>query len=182
MDKKINDHNHAHDHDTCKLDSGTNVRQTISEMDFERGIWYAAQSNDIDRVKKLLDKGASVSEEDSAGYMALHYAARAGHYDVCKLLLENGAKVNAITRCGRATALHRAAMRGHENIVRLLFKFGADLNLQDADGYTALHRAALAGSQGVWKILIDKTNLDIVDNNMNTALQLAKIQNKFSVD
>lgn len=41
MEEKIN-HDHGHDHNhACKLDSGTNVRQTISEMDFERGIWYA---------------------------------------------------------------------------------------------------------------------------------------------
>ncbi|KAH0564198.1 ankyrin repeat domain-containing protein 39-like isoform X1 [Cotesia glomerata] len=181
MEEKINyDHGHDHNH-TCKLDSGTNVRQTISEMDFERGIWYAAQSDDIARVKQLLAKGASASEEDSAGYTALHYAARAGHYDVCKLLLEHGARVNAITRCGRATPLHRAASRGNEDVVRLLCKFGADLNIQDADGYTALHRAALAGSLSVWKLLVDKTSADVVDNNGHTAAQLAEIQNKFII-
>ena len=34
--------NHSHDDGSCcDCSSGSSVRQTLSELDFERGIWYA---------------------------------------------------------------------------------------------------------------------------------------------
>ncbi|XP_076662644.1 uncharacterized protein LOC143365927 isoform X2 [Andrena cerasifolii] len=154
---------HGHnDHDVCcSSRDNVGVRQSFTEIEFERGIWYAAQYNDLDRVKALLKKGVSANVEDSAGYISLHYAARNGHYEVCKLLLESNAKVNAQTRCGHATALHRAAMQGHVNIVQLLLKSGANPNLKDADGYTALHKSLLARSLPVCKLLIPCTDLTL---------------------
>ncbi|XP_076237377.1 uncharacterized protein LOC143179360 isoform X2 [Calliopsis andreniformis] len=140
-------------------DDNVGVRQSLTEIEFERGIWYAAQYNDVDRVNTLLKKGISATAEDSAGYTALHYAARNGHYEICKILLENGAAVNAQTRCGYATALHRAALQGHVDIVRLLLKFGANPNLKDADGYTALHKALMARSSPVCELLLPCTDL-----------------------
>ncbi|KOC67609.1 Ankyrin repeat domain-containing protein 39 [Habropoda laboriosa] len=169
-------HNHNHnDHTTCcNTSNDVSVRQSLAEMEFERGIWYAAQYNDMDRVKTLLKKGISANIEDSAGYRAIHYAARNGHYDVCKMLLENDAVVNAHTRCGHATALHRAAMQGHASIVELLLKFGANPNLKDVDGYTALHKALIARSLPVCKLLIPCTNLTLFTNNKCGIEQLAK--------
>ncbi|CAK9832043.1 Ankyrin repeat domain-containing protein 39 [Anthophora retusa] len=167
-------HNH-NDHTTCcSINNDVGVRQSLTEMEFERGIWYAAQYNDLDRVKMLLKKGVSVNVEDSAGYTALHYAARNGHYDICKMLLENNAAVNAHTRCGHATALHRAAMQDHASIVELLLKFGANPNLQDVDGFTALHKALIARSIFVCKLLIPCTNLTLFTSNKLSIEQLAK--------
>ncbi|XP_015438638.1 PREDICTED: ankyrin repeat domain-containing protein 39-like [Dufourea novaeangliae] len=168
------EHDHSHDHNACCCaDDNVGVRQSLTEMDFERGIWYAAQYNEVDRVKTLLDKGASASSEDSAGYTPLHYAARNGHYDVCKILLEKGAMVNAQTRCGHATALHRAAMQGHAYIVLLLLKSGGNPNLKDADGYTALHRALVTRSVTVCKFLIPCTDLTLLTNKEQSIEQLA---------
>lgn len=90
--------------------SSSGVCQTLDEMEFERGIWYAAQYGDLDKVEKLIDRGIDL--KDKSGYTALHYAARNGHVDVCKLLLNKGANVNAVTKSGCATALHRATSAG----------------------------------------------------------------------
>ncbi|XP_053980844.1 ankyrin repeat domain-containing protein 39-like isoform X1 [Hylaeus volcanicus] len=170
------EHSHGHNDQNVCCSSGNDlgIRQSLVEMEFERGIWYAAQYNDLDRVKTLLKKGISANVEDSAGYTALHYASRNGHYEMCKILLENDAKVNARTHCGHATALHRAAMQGHVNIVQLLLKSGADSNLKDVDGYTALHRAFIGRSESVCKLLIPCTNLTLLSNNQQSAEQLAK--------
>lgn len=82
-------------------------------MEFERGIWYAAQTGDLERVQKLLSDGRCVNAADQAGYTALHYAARNGHLNVCKLLLQQNADINACTRSGKATALQRACTAGN---------------------------------------------------------------------
>lgn len=123
-------HNECSNH-VCKCTSST-CKQTLEDMDFERGIWYAgqyglfdlyrlliskyslaiiaAQYGDYERVKKLLGRGVDVV--DNAGYTALHYAARAGHTKVCELLINFGASLDAQTRAGLATPLHRAANAG----------------------------------------------------------------------
>lgn len=167
-------HNHNDHNICCNSSNNVGVRQSLIEMEFERGIWYAAQYNNLDRVKILLKKGTSVNVEDSAGYTALHYAARNGHYEMCKMLLENGATVNAQTRCGHATSLHRAAMQDHINIVQLLLKYGANPNLKDADGHTALYRALVACSIPVCKLLIPCTDLTLLSNNQQSIEQMAK--------
>ncbi|XP_068979164.1 ankyrin repeat domain-containing protein 39-like isoform X1 [Bombus flavifrons] len=170
------EHGHnCNDHNTCcSVSNNIGVSQSLMEMEFERGIWYAAQYNDLDRVKVLLKKGVSPDAEDSAGYTALHYAARNGHYKICNILLENGAAVNAQTRCGHATALHRAAMQSHSEIVELLLRFDANPNLKDVDGYTALHRALTARSTPVCKLLIPCTDLSLLNSNIQSLEQLVK--------
>ncbi|XP_032453137.1 ankyrin repeat domain-containing protein 39 [Nasonia vitripennis] len=171
--------NHSHDDGSCcNCKSGNSARQTLSELDFERGIWYAAQTNDLDRVKSLLNKGTSPDVEDAAGYTALHYAARNGHDKVCKELLYRGANVNAVTRSGKATALHRAATQKHVHIVELLLKANADANIQDADGFTALHRSITSDCDPVSKLLIPKTKLDLMDKSECTPRQLAEQKGK----
>ncbi|XP_011314153.1 ankyrin repeat domain-containing protein 39 isoform X1 [Fopius arisanus] len=164
----------GHDHDGCCKSSGSSVCQSLPEMDFQRGIWHAAQTDDMSRVVELLQKGTSPAEEDSAGYTALHYAARSGNFQVCKILLDYGANVNTMTRCGRATALHRAATQGNDEIIQLFLNFRADVNIQDSDGYTPLHRAALSGSTSTWELLAPRTNQDLVDNKGRTALDLLR--------
>ena len=45
--------------------------QSLSEMDFERGIWRAALDGDVKRVTILLDKGTDSNSRDGLGYTAL---------------------------------------------------------------------------------------------------------------
>ena len=45
--------------------------QSLTEMDFERGIWQAALDGDVKRVKSLLDKGGDPDARDGSGYTAL---------------------------------------------------------------------------------------------------------------
>ncbi|XP_066596113.1 ankyrin repeat domain-containing protein 39-like [Prorops nasuta] len=171
------DHSHGSFDSCCHSNNGrgANIRQTLCEMEFERGIWFAAQYNDLDRVNLLLRKGVSVDIEDSAGYTALHYSARNGHYEISELLLKNGASVDVRTRCVLATPLQRAASQGHVKIVQLLLRHGASANLQDVDGCTALHRAIQAKLPAVCEILIPLTDLTMLDNNGRSPKQLAEL-------
>ncbi|KAG6454089.1 ankyrin repeat domain-containing protein 39 [Manduca sexta] len=139
------DHNNC-DHSNCTNATATSsVCQTLSEMDWERGMWYAAFNGDKDRVHLLIDKSMKVKEAvnapDNSGYTALHYAARNGHVDICKTLLSNGALIDSQTRTGKATPLHKAAAAGKVEAVKFLIQSGANIRLQDIDGETALHKA-----------------------------------------
>lgn len=140
-----------------------------------------AQSNDLERVRVLLNKGTPVDIEDAAGYTALHYAARNGHRKICQELLSNGANVNAVTRSGKATPLHRAVTQNHIHIVELLLTANADVNLQDSDGFTPLHRAIMSDCPVIAKLLISKTNLNLRDKSGCTPNQLADKMDKSSL-
>ncbi|VEN64744.1 unnamed protein product [Callosobruchus maculatus] len=142
--------------------------QSMDEMDFERGIWYAAQHGDIEGVRKHLKRGDV--DQRHTGYTALHYAARNGQLDVCKLLIENGANINAVTN-GGVTALSRAASTGNKDIVEYLLSKDADPFVKDSDGKTALHKAAENGHAHICRILLSVAEKlkDIEDNGGNKA-------------
>lgn len=115
--------------------------QSLSELEFERGIWQAAVDNDLNKIKSLLQKGYNINARDSSGYTALHYAARNKHEKCVEYLLENGGCVNCVTKSGKDTPLHRAAYVGNLNIVKKLVEHGAKLEIQNTDGQTCLHKA-----------------------------------------
>ncbi|XP_073509796.1 ankyrin repeat domain-containing protein 39 isoform X2 [Phyllobates terribilis] len=115
------------------------VRETVQEMDFQRGIWAAAMDGDLMRVQRFIEKGTDPNLPDNFGYTALHYSSRHGHLPVCSFLLKSGADGNAQTH-GGSTALHRAAYCGHSQVVRLLLENGADPMKTDSDRRTVLHK------------------------------------------
>ena len=116
--------------------------QTLSELEFERGLWTAAIDNDVGKVEKLLRQGNNPNKRDNAGYTALHYAARAGSFKVLMALLNHGADPNSQTPSGKTTPLHRAAYMGHLECLQILIQHGAHVNLVDSDGKSALHKCA----------------------------------------
>ena len=54
----------------CSSKSST-YAQSLSEIDFERGIWQATLDGEVNRVRKLLDKGTDPNSRDGSGYTAL---------------------------------------------------------------------------------------------------------------
>lgn len=151
----------------------SSVHQTLDELDFERGIWYAAQQNDLPRVEKLVNQGTDVNKPDKSGYTALHYASRNGHYEICKFLISKRTNVNALTKAGRASPLHRCAAAGHINIFKLLMDHYADITLQDGDGKTVLHRAIEGKHVKLIETIISINSqlLNIADNKGKTPQQ-----------
>ncbi|XP_063838739.1 ankyrin repeat domain-containing protein 39 [Ostrinia nubilalis] len=148
------------DHTNCTAaNSNQSVCQTLSEMDWERGLWYAAFNGDIERVNALISKASNIKDTvnapDNSGYTALHYAARNGHTDVCDILIKNGACIDAQTKSGKATPLHKAAAAGNTTAVKFLIDSGATVDMQDVDGQTALHKALENNKFELVRILLD---------------------------
>ncbi|XP_012546881.3 ankyrin repeat domain-containing protein 39 [Bombyx mori] len=158
------------DHNNCAIVStNSSVCQTLTEMDWERGLWYAAFHGDKDRVQYLIDKANNAKEivnaPDNSGYTALHYAARSGHLDICKILLQNGANINAVTH-GKVTSLHKAVAAGEVFVVKYLIQSGAKIDLQDNDGQTVLHKAVENNKLDLIPILLDACpDLKLIKNN-----------------
>ncbi|XP_040201884.1 ankyrin repeat domain-containing protein 39 [Rana temporaria] len=170
--------------DGCCMGAGSGLRETVLEMDFQRGIWSAALDGDLNRVQRFIQKGTDPNLTDHFGYTALHYCSRNGHLPVCSFLLSVGADCNAQTH-GGSTALHRAAYCGHLPVVQLLLKYGADPFKKDSDGRTVLHKAAEGGQQEMCHFLLHhcKGISDIQDCRGQTAADLApsKAADVFSI-
>ncbi|KAJ6648522.1 Ankyrin repeat domain-containing protein 39 [Pseudolycoriella hygida] len=164
---------HKHENGVCHCKS-TVAAQSLTEMDFDRGIWSAALYNDIGRLKDLISRGHT-NHLDETGYTALHYAARKNNITACELLIRADADVNAKTN-GGVTPLHRAAMMGHIDVVKLLLIHRADAKIQDSDGNTAAHRAGQNGHHAVLHLLLqsDESLVNCLNNRGQTPLNITK--------
>jgi ankyrin repeat protein len=115
----------------------------------------AAFDGDVERVKKLLEKGENPNAKNKTGRTPLHVAAYMGHVEVVRLLLEHGADPNAKDKDGH-TPLHDATSGGYVDVVKLLLKHGASPNAQNKDGETPLHDAAYRGHVDVVRLLLER--------------------------
>jgi len=97
---------------------------------------------ELDNVKYLLSRGASIDIQDNEGNQPLHLAAIANYSHIIRCLLKSGARVNAKGVNGR-TPVH-LALRFPETL-RALLGAHPNLSTSDNDGDTALH-AAVRGS------------------------------------
>jgi ankyrin repeat protein len=115
----------------------------------------AAKRGNLGVVGLLLERGATVDDENAESFTALHGAAQNGHEAVVRVLADKGATINQQTKQG-VTALHVAAYNSHEAVVRVLAEKGATINQQTKGGVTALHFAAENGHEAVVRVLAEK--------------------------
>ena len=99
------------------------------------------KNHDIEVLKYLVEKGASVNTRDDDDHTPLHHAAWYNSVDAVKYLVEKGANVNARDN-SRRTPLHHAAHTNSIAVMKYLIDRGADINAQGEDGETSFHIAA----------------------------------------
>ena len=110
-------------------------------------------------VKRLLDAGARVNDQDAEGNTALMLAAGFGRIDSVKRLLEAGANVRLSNQYGWTALIYAANSGGSvddtnmTDIVKELLAAGADVNVGDLQGKTALDYCSQSGA--IAKLLID---------------------------
>lgn len=139
----------------------------------------AVIKNNLEEVKKFLEKGGSPNAVDKKGMPVLIIAAYRRREDIAKTLINNDADVNAVIprkrkEIGGGTALLAAAGNGSAGIVRKLLGKGADVNQADANGFTPLMAAAYNGSTKIaGKLLENGANMNAQNTEGFTPLMYA---------
>ncbi|KAK2829397.1 hypothetical protein Q7C36_017387 [Tachysurus vachellii] len=100
----------------------------------------AANGNDIDTVRRLLQDGTDPCAADDKGRTALHFSSCNGNESIVQLLLSHGADPNQRDSLGN-TPLHLAACTNHVPVITTLLRGGARVDALDRAGRTPLHLA-----------------------------------------
>ncbi|XP_047428800.1 ankyrin repeat domain-containing protein 54 [Mugil cephalus] len=100
----------------------------------------AANSNDIETVRKLLQDDIDPCAADDKGRTALHFSSCNGNESIVQLLLSHGADPNQRDSLGN-TPLHLAACTNHVPVITTLLRGGARVDALDRAGRTPLHLA-----------------------------------------
>ncbi|MFT9075992.1 MAG: ankyrin repeat domain-containing protein [Ethanoligenens sp.] len=100
------------------------------EMDLSHALLDAVQTNDGEKVSRMLIGHKEDANKLIAGATPLHYAVEHGADKSVAALLKKGAYVDAINE-NRKTPLFRAVERGDAKMTRQLLKAGADPELSD---------------------------------------------------
>jgi ankyrin repeat protein len=141
----------------------------------DRALLQSAFKGELENVKVLLRKGASIEATDPKQRTALMWAAANGHTPVVEFLVDQGADINARDSDGQ-TALMYASRRSFPATVGLLLKLGAEVNVQsNKRGLTALIIAAAAGDEAVVRLLLDSgADKSLAEIDGDTALDRAR--------
>jgi ankyrin repeat protein len=129
---------------------------TITEIELQGAtpLLLAAEVNNLDAIKALVDAGADPLAKTEKGTTALILASGAG------------------TDVQRARSLEERAMA--LETAKYLVEHGADVNAAGQFGWTALHAATYQGLTDVMEYLASKgANIDAMDNFGQTPLSIA---------
>ena len=133
----------------------------------------ACQSDNMDAINFLLNKGADVNLQGHQGYTALHHAVARKNFSALSCLVHNGADVNLFTSC-KQTPLMLTCQSHNMEAINFLLNKGADVNLQDQDGYTALHYAVKRKNFDAVSCLVDnRADVNLFTSSKQTPLMMA---------
>lgn len=143
----------------------------------------AALNNDWSTVEQLVEKGASIDEQNDT----FLYAVAAGKKELVEKLSKNGANPNFKTSKDQYTPLYVASIKGNNDIITMLLDNGAisTLNFQLPNtGWTPLHVAIIRNKPQTVELLLKKgadpsiKGRDPKSNEMVDAITLAQAYNR----
>lgn len=123
----------ANMHASAAANSATSKKRRHIAFENSVVVLEAAARNDIDEVRRLLEKGVSPDATNEDGLTPLHQCCIDNNSEMLRLLLDYGANVNA-QDSERWTPLHAAATCGHLYLVKILISRGANLLAVNVDG------------------------------------------------
>ena len=120
-----------------------------------KGLIEAAITNNLKRVRLLVEQGADKDEGDSQhGWTPLWCASLRGHLEVAQYLVEQGAALDKTNTIG-TSPLTIAAANGRLEVARYLLEQGADRDKASNSGHTPLHYAAINGQLEIAMLLMN---------------------------
>jgi len=133
----------------------------------------AMYQKDTPLLKKLIEAGADVNQQDENGQTLLMEAADQGDLDMVKMLLEHQAKVDIKSKFG-GTPFTRAVAQKHTEIAEALIEAGADMVDHYTGNWGALFTAAQNGQVEIINLMLDKgTGVDVRGSDDMTPLMAA---------
>lgn len=158
----------------------SNVKQAVMEAG-DTPLIVASRQGDLKTVQTLLASGVDVNASNEKGTTALMAASKEGHADVIKALATHKKlDLNAMD-WNSDTALMLAVQNNRLEAVKALLQAGADPNVTKA-GMTALIAASYKGYADITRALLEGgANIDWVDENNESALDVAINTNKPAV-
>lgn len=121
-------------------------------------------------LRKLVERGADINHKSADNVTPLLYSITNRKPEVAEALVELGADVNAKSTEGMTPLNYAVAIPIIPGtLVTKLLDKGADINAQDVEGVSPLHMAVLTDNRQVFKILIDRDdiNLDLKTSHAN---------------
>jgi ankyrin repeat protein len=132
---------------------------------------FAVMECSLNKIKRLLSRGADPNVGNEVGMTPLHYAAQ-DCPEAIPVLIEYGADPRARDE-GGLTPLHIAALRGSVDAVRALIPH-SDVDARDNEGRTPLHMALeYEHCDAALLLLQHGTDINAVDSDNRTPLHLA---------
>jgi ankyrin repeat protein len=135
-------------------------------------------SNEVHRVKVLLDYGASVNDRGRYGLTALHYAVRGGKLPLIQVLLERGAKADALDEDGLTPLVHLSKTRSKADpipVMELLAASGANVDARDENqGTLLMHFARRGDAKPVRWLLAHGADRNARSKSGKTAAEVAR--------
>ena len=115
----------------------------------------AAQKQDWDVVRKLIDAGASVQSTDERGVTPLMIAAQQGNLEMMRTLLERQARIDFMDFEGR-TALSYAMTAGKLDAVEVLLSLAPKLDPSSAAAHALLTAALASDDPTILQTILDR--------------------------
>ena len=168
---------------SCLVENGADVNTRSTVNNFSP-LMKASENGHMNVVTFLVGHGGNMDLQDKDGNTALHYAFRRKFLDVAHKLLTLGANVNLQDKDGK-TPLHHAISRRvlrRDTVLTCLVKNGADINSCANDNCTPLMIASRHNRVNAVTFLVEHgANMDLQDEDGNTALHYAIYNNSFKV-
>jgi len=114
----------------------------------------ACQIAEVEFVRLVLERNATVNIRNAEGDTPLHIACRAGSAECVTLLLEHNAEVEMRNR--RYSPLHIACKEGAFEVAEILVNAEADVNSISADDSTPLGLCCLSSDTRLFNLLLAK--------------------------
>eukprot|EP00792_Barthelona_sp_PAP020_P007403 TRINITY_DN3142_c2_g2_i1.p1 TRINITY_DN3142_c2_g2~~TRINITY_DN3142_c2_g2_i1.p1 ORF type:complete len:816 (+),score=184.58 TRINITY_DN3142_c2_g2_i1:89-2536(+) len=129
----------------------------IEEFSFEKTLFPAAYSGNLDVVKQCIKVGINVNRQGKEGRTALFAAAFCGHTDIVNFLLDFGADVNLCMKKG-ASPLYVSCQNGHFDVAKILLDHNANVNLCMKKVFSPLHISCQNGHLDLARLLLNYGN------------------------